>query len=86
MRKRQFPIVGSGDGVSFFIHLDDAAAATVLAFEQGATGIYNVVDDEPAPIHDWLPERVERQGEARAGLDASLRELARGFRAAYGHG
>jgi nucleoside-diphosphate-sugar epimerase len=62
VRKRQFPIVGSGDGVSSFIHLDDAAAATVLALEQGATGIYNIVDDEPAPIHDWLPLMAETLG------------------------
>ena len=50
VRKRQFPIVGNGGGVSSFIHLDDAAAATVLALEQGGAGIYNVVDDEPAPV------------------------------------
>jgi nucleoside-diphosphate-sugar epimerase len=62
VRKRQFPIVGSGDGVSSFIHLDDAAAATVLAVERGATGIYNIVDDEPAPIHDWLPVMAETLG------------------------
>ena len=62
VRKRQFPIVGSGDGVSSFIHLDDAAAATVLVLERGATGIYNIVDDEPAPIHDWLPVMAETLG------------------------
>jgi 2-alkyl-3-oxoalkanoate reductase len=55
VRKRQFPIVGSGGGVSSFIHLDDAAAATVLALELGAAGIYNVVDDDPAPVREWLP-------------------------------
>jgi nucleoside-diphosphate-sugar epimerase len=55
VRKRQFPIVGDGGGVSSFIHLDDAAAATVLALEQGEPGIYNVVDDEPAPVREWLP-------------------------------
>ncbi len=55
VRKRQFPIIGDGGGVSSFIHLDDAAAATVLALEHGAADIYNVVDDEPAPIRDWLP-------------------------------
>jgi nucleoside-diphosphate-sugar epimerase len=55
VRKRQFPIVGDGDGVSSFIHLDDAAAATVLALEHGRAGIYNVVDDEPAPVREWLP-------------------------------
>ena len=55
VRKRQFPIVGDGGGVFSFIHLDDAAAATVLALEHGAPGIYNVVDDEPAPVREWLP-------------------------------
>ena len=55
VRKRQFPIVGSGDGVSSFIHLDDAAAATVLALEHDVAGIYNIVDDEPAPVREWLP-------------------------------
>jgi 2-alkyl-3-oxoalkanoate reductase len=55
VRKRQFPIVGDGGGVSSFIHLDDAAAATVLALEHGGAGIYNVVDDEPAPVREWLP-------------------------------
>jgi len=55
VRKRQFPIVGNGDGVSSFIHLDDAAAATVLALEHDQAGIYNIVDDEPAPLREWLP-------------------------------
>ncbi len=55
MRKRQFPIVGDGDGVSSFIHLDDAAAATVLALEHDRAGIYHIVDDEPAPVREWLP-------------------------------
>jgi 2-alkyl-3-oxoalkanoate reductase len=55
VRKRQFPIVGNGDGVFSFIHLDDAAAATVLALEHDGAGIYNVVDDEPAPVREWLP-------------------------------
>ena len=55
VRRRQFPIVGDGDGVFSFIHLDDAAAATVLALEHGGAGIYNVVDDEPAPVREWLP-------------------------------
>ena len=62
VRKRQFPIVGSGDGVSSFIHLEDAAAATVLALERRATGIYNVVDDDPAPVRDWLPVLAEALG------------------------
>ncbi|MGN6378337.1 MAG: NAD-dependent epimerase/dehydratase family protein [Gaiellales bacterium] len=55
IRKRQFPIVGNGGGVWSFIHLEDAAAATVLALERSAEGIYNIVDDEPAPVRDWLP-------------------------------
>jgi nucleoside-diphosphate-sugar epimerase len=55
VRQRQFPIVGDGGGVSSFIHLDDAAAATVLALEHDGTGIYNIVDDEPAPVREWLP-------------------------------
>ena len=55
VRKWQFPIVGDGGGVSSFIHLDDAAAATVLALEHDRAGIYNIVDDEPAPMRDWLP-------------------------------
>jgi nucleoside-diphosphate-sugar epimerase len=56
VRERQFPIVGEGGGVSSFIHLDDAAAATVLALEHdGGPAIYNVVDDDPAPVREWLP-------------------------------
>jgi nucleoside-diphosphate-sugar epimerase len=55
IRKRQFPIVGSGGGVWSHIHIDDAAAATVIAVERGGPGIYNVVDDEPALVRDWLP-------------------------------
>ena len=55
VRKRLFPIVGSGAGITSFLHLDDAAAATVLALERGGSGIYNVVDDEPAPLREWLP-------------------------------
>jgi nucleoside-diphosphate-sugar epimerase len=55
VRKRQFPIVGDGGGVSSFIHLDDAAAATVLALEHDRAGIYNIVDDEPAAVREWLP-------------------------------
>jgi 2-alkyl-3-oxoalkanoate reductase len=55
VRKRRFPIVGDGGGIWSFIHLDDAATATALALEAGAPGIYNVVDDEPAPVSEWLP-------------------------------
>ena len=55
VRKRRFPIVGDGGGVSSFVHLDDAAAATVLAMEREVPAIYNIVDDEPAPVREWLP-------------------------------
>ncbi|HEY3925495.1 MAG TPA: NAD(P)-dependent oxidoreductase [Acidothermaceae bacterium] len=55
VRKRQFPIMGDGGGVWSHVHIDDAAAATVTAVNHGQPGIYNIVDDEPAPIRDWLP-------------------------------
>jgi nucleoside-diphosphate-sugar epimerase len=56
VRARKFPIAGDGAGVWSFIHLDDAAAATVLALEHDGAGTYNIVDDEPAPVREWLPE------------------------------
>jgi 2-alkyl-3-oxoalkanoate reductase len=59
VRRRRFPIVGDGGGIWSFVHLDDAAAATALALEGGAAGIYNVVDDEPAPVSEWLPALAE---------------------------
>jgi nucleoside-diphosphate-sugar epimerase len=62
VRKRQFPIVGNGGGMSSFIHLDDAARATVLALEHDGPGIYNIVDDDPAPVRDWLPVLAEVLG------------------------
>jgi nucleoside-diphosphate-sugar epimerase len=55
IRKRLFPIVGGGGGVWSHVHIDDAAAATVAAVEHGEPGIYNIVDDEPAPVREWLP-------------------------------
>ncbi|MEU7576615.1 NAD(P)-dependent oxidoreductase [Streptomyces sp. NPDC041068] len=55
VRKRKFPLVGSGAGHSSWVHLDDAARATVLAVEQRARGVFNIVDDEPAPANEWLP-------------------------------
>jgi len=56
VRTRKFPIVGDGGGVWSFIHLDDAAAATTLAIDRDGPGIYNIVDDEPAPTRGWPPE------------------------------
>jgi 2-alkyl-3-oxoalkanoate reductase len=55
IRKRRFPIVGGGGGVWSLVHIEDAAAATAIAVERGQPGIYNVVDDEPAPVREWLP-------------------------------
>jgi len=55
IRKRRFPIVGDGGGIWSWVHIEDAAAATAAAVERGQPGIYNVVDDEPAPVREWLP-------------------------------
>jgi len=55
VRKRQFPVVGGGTGYTSWVHLDDAASATVLAVEHTARGVFNIVDDEPAPASEWLP-------------------------------
>jgi len=55
IRKRRFPIVGDGGGVWSHVHVEDAAAATAAAVEHGQPGIYNVVDDDPAPVREWLP-------------------------------
>ena len=62
VRKRQFPIIGDGAGVTSWIHLDDAAAATVLALESARAGIYNIVDDDPALMRDWLPALAQALG------------------------
>ena len=59
IRKRRFPIVGSGGGVWSFVHLDDAADATIAALDRGAPGIYNIVDDDPASVAEWLPVFAE---------------------------
>ena len=55
IRKRLFPIIGDGGGVLSYVHIDDAAAATAIAVERGRPGVYYVVDDEPAPVREWLP-------------------------------
>ena len=61
-RKRRLPIVGSGEGRSSFVHVDDAVAATLLALDHGAPGIYNITDDEPAPARQWIPELARLVG------------------------
>jgi nucleoside-diphosphate-sugar epimerase len=62
LRRRRFPVVGAGTGVWSFVHIDDAASATVAAVERGAPGIYQVVDDEPAPVSAWLPALAAATG------------------------
>ncbi|MEU8804746.1 NAD(P)-dependent oxidoreductase [Spirillospora sp. NPDC048819] len=65
VRKRQFPVVGGGAGHCSWVHLDDAADATVLAVEQNARGVFNIADDEPAPASEWLPHLAECAGAKR---------------------
>jgi nucleoside-diphosphate-sugar epimerase len=62
LRRRRFPIIGAGTGVWSFIHIDDAASATAAAVERGAPGIYQIVDDDPAPVSAWLPALAEAVG------------------------
>ncbi len=62
VRRRRFPIVGSGTGTFSFLHVEDAASATVAFLDRGAAGVYNVVDDEPAPLREWLPVYAEALG------------------------
>jgi nucleoside-diphosphate-sugar epimerase len=62
VRKRLFPLVGGGTGYVSWVHIHDAASATVLAVEQWATGVFNIVDDEPAPVREWLPYLAECAG------------------------
>jgi nucleoside-diphosphate-sugar epimerase len=62
LRKRRYPVIGQGAGVWSFIHIADAAEATVAAVEHGERGPYNVVDDDPAPVDEWLPALAERLG------------------------
>jgi len=62
IRKRKFPVVGDGGGVWSFVHIEDAADATVAAVTRGRPGIYNVVDDDPAPVAEWLPVAASAVG------------------------
>jgi nucleoside-diphosphate-sugar epimerase len=65
VRKRRFPIIGDGSGTFSFVHVDDASSATVAACERGRPGVYNVADDEPAPLREWLPVYAEAVGAKR---------------------
>jgi nucleoside-diphosphate-sugar epimerase len=62
IRGRKFPLVGAGGGVWSFIHVADAADATLAAVEHGSRGVYNVVDDDPAPVAEWLPALAHELG------------------------
>jgi nucleoside-diphosphate-sugar epimerase len=62
IRKRWFPMIGDGAGVTSWVHLDDAAAATILAVEYDGAGIFNIVDDDPAPSSEWLPVLAQALG------------------------
>jgi nucleoside-diphosphate-sugar epimerase len=65
LRKRQFPLIGGGTGYGSWVHLEDAASAAVLAVEKRARGVFNIVDDEPAPASEWLPYLAEVAGAKR---------------------
>ena len=62
VRRRKFPLIGDGGGVWSFIHIADAAEATVAAVEHGSRGVYNIVDDDPAPVVEWLPALAQQLG------------------------
>ena len=62
VRRRKFPLVGDGGGAWSFIHVADAAEATLTAVEHGTRGVYNVVDDDPAPVAEWLPALAQTLG------------------------
>jgi nucleoside-diphosphate-sugar epimerase len=62
IRRRRLPLVGRGGGVWSFTHVDDAAGATVAALERGRRGLYNIVDDEPVPVAEWLPALASTLG------------------------
>jgi 2-alkyl-3-oxoalkanoate reductase len=79
LKRRQIPLVGNGAGVWSFLHVTDAAGATVAAVHGGAPGIYNVVDDEPAPVSEWLPVVARSAGAPRPlRVPACIGRLAAG--------
>ena len=77
IRQRKFPIVGSGAGIWSMLHVDDLATATLAAIEHGRPGeIYNVVDDEPAPVKEWLPFLAEASSARRPRARSRRSSLA----------
>ena len=79
IRKRKFPLVGSGAGIVSMLHMDDLATGTLAAIEHGKPGeIYNIVDDEPAPVREWLPFLAQRARRAAAAQGSRVaREAGR---------
>jgi len=78
VRKRRFPMIGGGTAWWSFLHIDDAAEATALAVQRG-NGVYNIVDDEPAPVHEWLPALADMLGAKRPfHLPAWIARIAAG--------
>jgi nucleoside-diphosphate-sugar epimerase len=78
LRRRRVPLIGDANGWWSFLHIDDAAAATAIAIERDAAGIYNIVDDEPAPVREWLPALAAIVGVDRVTAEkgyAGLRKL-----------
>jgi nucleoside-diphosphate-sugar epimerase len=91
IRKRQFPIVGDGAGVWSFAHVADIASATAAAIERGAPGVYNVCDDEPAPVAVWLPElasatRIRGASNAKAKRELGWEPKYATWRDGFRHG
>jgi nucleoside-diphosphate-sugar epimerase len=62
LKRRQVPVIGDGAGIWSFLHVEDAASAAVAALDRGAPGVYNIVDDEPAPVSQWLPALTSAVG------------------------
>ena len=82
LARRRLPVIGRGGGVWSFIHVDDAASATVMALEHGSPGVYNIVDDEPAPVAQWLPALAQALGAPRPMRVPAL--IARVLAGSYG--
>src|SRR5258708_38716220 len=79
LRKRQVPVIGNGAGIGSFLHVQDAASAAVAALESRATGVFNIVDDEPAPVSEWLPALAAEIGaKSPLRIPAWLARLAAG--------
>ncbi|MDQ4036865.1 MAG: NAD(P)-dependent oxidoreductase [Actinomycetota bacterium] len=65
VRRRRYPIVGKGGGIFSFVHVDDVVSATIASLDRGSAGVYNIADDEPSPMHEWLPVYADALGAPR---------------------